>query len=109
MKLHILSFALALLQGVKATEHCWPCSDDVCFSELNACPETNPFVCLEGKAKSGCTADENIWLNPIDCVSCCDLSNCPTRTVEEPAAGATSGGKGKGKGKGMSSSRRRRL
>lgn len=94
----------------KATEnHCWPCSDEVCDSDLNACPDTNPYVCVEGKAYSGCTAVESIWLNPEDCTSCCDLSGCPTPTLAPAILGASepSGGKGKGKGKGSKSGERR--
>jgi len=117
MKLYIVAFALltganaaltakdlSSLRTRRATEHCWPCSVDVCDSYINACSDSSPFVCLEGKAQSGCTANESLWLNPVDCTSCCDLTNCPT---PEPAFSATSSG-GKGKGKGGSMSRRRR-
>lgn len=41
-----------------------PCSHEVCASDLNACSDTNPCVCLGGKAKSRCIAIEEIWLNP---------------------------------------------
>jgi len=103
MKFHALTLVLlygasaalsedgSTIRGRKATERsCEPCSHDVCFSNLNACPDTNPFVCLEGKAKSGCTAIEDIWLNPEDCHSCCDLSHCSGRSPPEPVCGPCS-------------------
>jgi hypothetical protein len=43
---------------------------------LNACPTTNPFLCLDGKAVGGCTSVADIWLVPEDCHECCDLSHC---------------------------------
>jgi hypothetical protein len=43
---------------------------EVCTSDLNACPDTNPFVCLDGKAKSWCTANGLIWLNAEGCHEC---------------------------------------
>jgi hypothetical protein len=56
---------------------CGPCVLEVCASDLNDCPDTNPFACLNGKTKSGSTAIEHIWLNPKVCHECCDLSHCP--------------------------------
>jgi hypothetical protein len=56
---------------------CGPCVLEVCASDLNACPDTNPFACLNGKTKSGCTVIEHIWLNPEVCHECCDLLHCP--------------------------------
>lgn len=51
-----------------------------------------PFICLDGNAISGCTADEGSWLNPKDCTSYCHLTNCPVLPAAIEAA--PTGGKG---------------
>jgi hypothetical protein len=44
-----MKFSILTLTALcrKATQGCVPCSHEVCTSDLNACPDTNPFVCLD--------------------------------------------------------------
>jgi hypothetical protein len=77
----VLGQEVSSIRGRKATQGCVPCSLEVCTSDLNACPDTNPFVCLDGKDKSWCTAIGSIWLNAEGCHECRGLSHC---SEEEP-------------------------
>jgi hypothetical protein len=43
----VLGQEVSSIRGRKATQGCVPCSLEVCTSDLNACPDTNPFVCLD--------------------------------------------------------------
>jgi hypothetical protein len=49
----VLGQEMSSIRGRKATRRgCGPFSHEVCTSDLNAFPDTNAFVCLDGKAKS---------------------------------------------------------
>jgi hypothetical protein len=63
---------------------CLPCPQDVCESQLNRCPlYDTTFICTKGSSRGGCSGspwDVNATLNPTQCTSCCELTDCPKLT-----------------------------
>lgn len=63
-------------------EHCPPCSEDACNSELNRCPVYDrTFVCSAGPNFGGC--QDRPWIiEPWKCNKCCELTHCPKKKKE---------------------------
>jgi hypothetical protein len=57
---------------------CPACSAQECQTFSSKCDVKDPYMCLEGGARYGCSADKYHWptaLNGI-CTQCCDLTKC---------------------------------
>jgi hypothetical protein len=57
---------------------CASCTVDECSALSSKCGGADPFICLEGGGRYGCSDDKYHWptaLNGI-CTKCCDLESC---------------------------------
>jgi hypothetical protein len=57
---------------------CGACSAEDCSALSSKCNVNDPYLCLSGGARYGCSDDKYHWptaLNGI-CLQCCDLSTC---------------------------------
>lgn len=58
----------------EVTLGCPPCNADVCSSDTNRCQiSTAPYLCYEGAARGGCSAQPWTIYNGGPCSACCEL------------------------------------
>ncbi len=55
---------------------CPPCTLQQC--SVNTCTPANPYVCLAGTLKNGCSAIPSYFGEQSQCFACCDSSACPS-------------------------------
>jgi hypothetical protein len=62
---------------------CRECNVDEC-TQTSGCGSANPFVCTNGDARGGCSADPLTWVNTDSCSSCCNRASCSASTRGSP-------------------------
>lgn len=70
----------------ETAKRCPPCTVEECGSQiLNRCPSySNTFVCTSGPSTGGCLGAPWI-LNGVDCLTCCEMTECQVRSPPEDA------------------------
>jgi hypothetical protein len=57
---------------------CAACTPSECSTFAKRCDSKSPYVCTDGGATNGCTADKYHWPSALNgiCNKCCDISQC---------------------------------
>ena len=65
------------------------CPSERCDTTQHLCGVDQPYQCLEGSARFGCSDDQFGWAAVTDtlCASCCDTRSCEETSLEKMIGG----------------------